>query len=120
MLSPIYIHGLTVFAYHGVNPEEARDGQHFVLDLTLWVDTGRAQLTDDLADTVNYAAVRKTVTAAMTETRCNLIERAARLVAERVLKEYPAVRRVSVLLKKPEAPMNAVFDYVATEVVLEA
>ena len=34
----IYIEGLRVFAYHGVFPQEKRDGQEFVLDLTLgWI-----------------------------------------------------------------------------------
>ncbi len=118
MLNRILIKGLEIFAYHGVNPEEKRDGQNFILDLTLWADTTKAQTTDDLHDTVNYAAVRKTVSAAMTEQSYNLIERAARVVAERVLAEHPAVQKVEVLLKKPEAPISAIFDYVATEVVL--
>jgi dihydroneopterin aldolase len=118
MLNRIFIKGLQIFAFHGVNPAEKHDGQNFILDLTLWVDTTRAQLSDDLQDTVNYAAVRKTVSAAMTEQSYDLIERAARVVAERVLAEHPAVQKIEVLLKKPEAPMNAIFDYVATEVVL--
>ena len=30
----IYLKGVKVFAYHGVNPEENRDGQYFYLDVT--------------------------------------------------------------------------------------
>ena len=62
----IYIKGLELFAYHGVNPEEKRDGQTFLLDITLHADLSRARQTDSLEDTVNYAAVRKTVQRAFT------------------------------------------------------
>ena len=34
-MDQILIHGLKVFAYHGVNPEEKRDRQTFVLDVAL-------------------------------------------------------------------------------------
>ena len=34
-MDKVFIKGLEIFAYHGVNPEEKRDGQPFVLDITL-------------------------------------------------------------------------------------
>lgn len=45
----------------------------------------------------------------------NLIERAASRVAEAILQEFP-VSAVTVLLKKPRAPIAADFDYVAVEI----
>ena len=111
----IYIKDLRVFAYHGVNPEEKRDGQTFVLDLTLEADLSQARRSDCLEDTVNYAAVRKAVTAAFTAQKYDLIERAAQVVCDVVLDGFPQVAAVTVELKKPEAPMNAVFDYVSVE-----
>lgn len=118
-MDQIHIKGLEIFAYHGVNPEEKADGQPFILDLTLYADLAEARRTDDLAHTVNYAAVRKTVQAAFTEKKYDLIERAAQAVCDAVLEGYPSVEKITVLLKKPQAPMNAVFDYVAVEVTEE-
>lgn len=115
----IRIIGLEVFAYHGVNPEEKRDGQHFVLDVEMECDLKKPGSTDALEDTVNYAAVRKIISRVMTEQSYNLIERAASRVAEEILKAEKKVERVRVLLKKPEAPINAKFDYVAVEIVRE-
>lgn len=115
-MQKIYIKGLEIFAFHGVNPEEKADGQKFVLDITLHADLSAACASDKLNDTVNYAAVRKTVQRVMTGDKYDLIEHAAARVAEAVLVEFERVRRVDVLLKKPDAPMNAVFDYVAVEV----
>ena len=115
-MDKIQIKGLEIFAYHGVTPEEKENGQPFLLDITLWADLSRARRSDDLNDTVNYAAVRKTVQRVFTAEKYDLIERAAQAVCDGILGEHPQVEEVRVTLKKPEAPMNAVFDYVAVEV----
>ncbi len=115
-MDKIIIRGLRLRANHGVNPEEKRDGQIFELDLTLGADLTRAGQTDRLEDTVNYAAVRKTVQRAFTGESYDLIERAAQVVCDAVLAEYPAVEEITLRLKKPMAPMNAVFDYVGVEI----
>ena len=61
------------------------------------------------------AAVRKTVNAVFTAQKYDLIERAAQVVCDAILENYPKVQSVKVELKKPEAPINAVFDYVSVE-----
>lgn len=115
-MDKVLLKGLEIFAYHGVNPEEKRDGQPFVLDITLFADLSQARKSDSLEDTVNYAAVRKTVQQAFTETKYNLIERAAQAVCDAVFAGFPQVEEITLRLKKPEAPMNAVFDYAAVEI----
>ena len=122
-METIRIKGLEIFAYHGVNPEEKENGQKFILDIamqadsdsSLVLDISRAAQTDDLNETVNYAAVRKTVNAVFTAQKYDLIERAAQVVCDAILENYPKVQSVTVELKKPEAPINAVFDYVSVE-----
>lgn len=112
----ILIKDLRIFAYHGVNPEEKRDGQNFVLDLAVSLDLEKARLTDDLADTVSYAKIIKTATAVFTSEKYDLLERAAEQVADGILKEYPPAQSVMVTLKKPDAPIKADFGYVAVEI----
>jgi dihydroneopterin aldolase len=114
-MDKILIRGLRVFAYHGVNPEEKENGQTFELDITLTVDLTSAGKTDDLNDTVNYAKVSKLAVSVMQAEKNDLIERAATRVAEAILGSYP-VQAVTVLLKKPEAPMKADFDFVGVEI----
>ena len=115
-MDKIFIKGLEIFAYHGVNPEEKRDGQRFVLDITLCADLSKARRSDNLNDTINYAAVRKTVSRAFSEHSFDLIERAAQAVCDAVLAEHERVQEITVLLKKPDAPMNAVFEYAGVEI----
>ncbi len=112
-MDKIIIKGLKVFAYHGVNPEEKRDGQTFILDITLYLSLERAGQTDDLNDTVSYAKAAKTVLRVMTEASYDLLEKASQRVAEQLLSEYHDVEQVDVLLKKPQAPVKAEFEYMA-------
>lgn len=118
-MDKIQIRGLKVFAWHGVGLEEKKKGQLFVLDVDMECDLKKAGNTDALGDTVNYAAVVEEISRVMREQSDDLIERAASRVAEAVLKMDDKICRVRVLLKKPEAPIQAEFDYVAVEIVRE-
>ena len=114
-MDKIHIRGLRVYAYHGVKETEKEKGQPFELDVTLEVDLHKPGATDDLNDTVNYSKVAKRIIAVMLSEKNDLIERAAARVAEAVLREFP-VEAVTVLLKKPRAPIAADFDTVAVEI----
>ncbi|MCI9274100.1 MAG: dihydroneopterin aldolase [Clostridiales bacterium] len=115
-MDQIQIRGLKLFAYHGVNPEEKQDGQNFELDVTLFTSVKRPGRTDDLNDTINYSKAVKCITRVMLEESYDLIERAASRVAQELLTEFSSLDRVTVRLKKPEAPIQADFDYVAVEI----
>jgi dihydroneopterin aldolase len=114
-MEKIIIKGLKLFAYHGVNPEEKVDGQNFVLDITTELDAQMAESSDNVDNTVSYAKIIKTVRAVFTEKSYDLIETAANVVAMEIMKTYPALQKVTVLLMKPEAPVKADFEYVAVE-----
>lgn len=114
-MDKIMIKGLRVYAYHGVNASEKEKGQPFELDITLGTDTRAAGQSDDLTQTINYSTVTKRVLATVLEEKDDLLERVAERVAQMVLAEFP-VQEVTVLLKKPRAPIAADFDYVAVEI----
>lgn len=114
-MEKIIIKGLKLFAYHGVNPEEKVDGQNFILDITTELDAQKAESSDNVDNTVSYAKIIKTVRAVFTEKSYDLIETAANVVATEIMKAYPALQKVTVLLMKPEAPVKADFEYVAVE-----
>lgn len=116
-MDKIMIKGLRLFAYHGVFEKEKREGQTFVLDLTLEADLSKACASDALADTVSYADVIETVKRAFCATSYDLIECAAQTVADAVLAEYEKVIRVTVRVMKPDAPLDAELAYAAVEIV---
>ncbi len=118
-MDKISIKGLKLFAYHGVNPEEKRDGQEFIIDLDYYLDITKACHLDDLDNTVSYASVVKTIRRAFTAEKYDLIERASQVVADAILEEYENIFRVEITLKKPNAPIKAEFDYVAVSISRE-
>lgn len=118
-MDKILIRDLKIFAYHGVNPEEKRDGQHFVFDIDLSVNITKACHSDDVSDTVSYAKVIKTVNRVVTAEKYDLLERVAQVVCDAIFEEYSDVMSISLTLKKPEAPMKADFGWVGVQIFRE-
>ncbi len=118
-MDSIHISGLRLYAYHGVNPEEKENGQMFLLDIICRLPLYVPCQTDRVEDTVSYAKVLKTARAAFLSEKFDLLERAAQVVADAVLGGFPAVKAVTVRVKKPYAPIQADFDYTAVEIARE-
>lgn len=108
----IHIKGLSAFGFHGVLPEERQNGQNFIVDLELEIDSRPASLSDDLNLTVNYAEISDEVVAIIQGSAVNLIETLAARIAEKIL-QHDAVQRVSVQINKPNAPINQIFSNVS-------
>lgn len=115
-MDKIVIKDLEIFAYHGVLPEEKRQGQTFIVTVELFLDLHDAGASDDLGETVNYADVCDTISRVMTEEKYNLIEAAAESMAGTILLEYEKVKTVHIMLCKPEAPINMTFDTVYIDI----
>ena len=106
----IFIKGVSIHARHGYLDYEAEVGQRFVIDLEVTADIAEASLSDRLSDTVSYANVVATATAAFRDANYKLVERAAGAVAEAVLSAFPKVSTIKVTVHKPHAPIAAIFD----------
>ena len=115
----IRIEQLEIFAYHGCNEEEKRDGQKFYVDANLYTDVMTPGLSDDLEDTVNYAKACKFINKFLTENRFDLIEAVAEQTTRALLKEFPKIRKVDFTINKPNAPIKLPFGNVAVSVSRE-
>lgn len=112
MTDRLAVRGIEVFAHHGVFDFERRDGQTFLIDLVLELDTATAAAGDDLAATVDYGELVAAVVAAATTDPVDLIETLAQRVAD-VCLERAGVHSVEVTIHKPQAPIEATFADVA-------
>ncbi len=65
MADELSVTGIECFGHHGVFEHEKRDGQTFVVDLVLGLDTRAAAASDDLHDTVDYGSLVAHVKAAV-------------------------------------------------------
>lgn len=112
MSDQLAVRGIEIFAHHGVFDFERRDGQLFVIDLVLTLDTATASAGDDLAATVDYGALVTAVVAAVENDPVDLIETLAQRIAA-VCLGYDLVDQVEVTVHKPQAPIDATFADVA-------
>lgn len=104
--------GIECWAHHGVLEHERRDGQTFLLDLVLGLDTLPAATSDDLHDTVDYGTLVAAVKAAVESDPVDLIETVAQRVADLCL-AAGAVAWTRVTVHKQDAPIDATFSDVA-------
>jgi dihydroneopterin aldolase len=111
-LDRLQIRGIECFGHHGVFDFERREGQVFVIDLELGIDTRPAAASDDLADTVDYGALTLAVKGAVESDPVDLIETLSQRIAEVCLLAV-AVEWVTVTVHKPDAPIDATYSDVA-------
>ena len=114
-LDVIALRGITAEAVHGVLEKEWNAPQTFTVDLILWVDTDRAALSDDIADTVSYAEIAEKAHAILVGPSVRLIETLGHKIADAAL-EDSRVRGVEVIVHKPEAPIDVPFTDVSVTI----
>jgi len=111
-LGTIVIAGLRELGVHGVLPEEQTRPQPFEVDVELTVDLSAAGESDNLHDTVDYAAVAEAVSRVVKSERYQLLERLAARIAE-VCRVDERVSAVAVTVRKLHPPVRAMVDHVA-------
>lgn len=105
----IALWGLRVRGRHGVYEYERREGQEFVVDAVLGVDTRLAAAEDDLSLTVDYGALAAALADVVGGQPVLLIETLAQRLAQVCLAE-PAVMEVEITVHKPQALVPCAFD----------
>lgn len=115
-LDKIIIKNLKLYAYHGVLPKEKELGQFFLLDLIIYTSFNKVVVNDSIENAVNYAKVIEYVKIKFIEKKFNLIESAANFLCVSLLEKFQKIDKITITLKKPNAPINAEFSYAAVEV----
>jgi dihydroneopterin aldolase len=119
MTDELALLGLECFGHHGVLEHERRDGQTFVIDLVLGLDTSVAAASDDLADTVDYGGLALAVKDGVEHDPVDLIETLADRIAAICLTDH-RVDWCRVTVHKPDAPIEATFHDVALTITRKA
>ncbi len=112
MTDRIELRGLRVRGHHGVFDHERRDGQEFVIDITVWLDLDVAAASDDLADTLDYGVLAQRAADIVAGPPRQLIETVAGEIADGVMVDE-RVHAAEVVVHKPGAPIPLEFADVA-------
>lgn len=116
-MDQIKIENLRIYANHGVYREENEKGQNFYINAVLETNTRKAGTLDDLDLSTNYGEVCMFLNSFLKEHTYKLIETAAEKAAEAVLLRFPLVRRITLEVRKPEAPVPLPFESVSVKIM---
>jgi len=117
MSDQILITGISAKGFHGVLPDEQKNGQIFIVDLELNIKL--IGLKDKLSKTVNYAEVATLVEKEITGDSVQLIESLAERIGKSVLKKFSKIKSVRVIVHKPSAPIPVKFTDVAVSILVK-
>ena len=108
----IELQGLEVQAHHGVNEDERRDGQRFLVDV--WLDVSEAALSDRIEDAVDYREVAALVRDISDGRQFRLLEALAASIADAILERFPVgVARARVRVRKPDVLLDLPVEWSA-------
>ncbi len=111
----IRIEEMEFYAFHGHYHEEQIVGSHFMVDVTIDTDTGRAGMSDELRDTLNYQTAYTIVKREM-EKPSNLLEHIATRILDALFNELSGINRATVKVSKLNPVMGGRIGRVSVEV----
>jgi FolB domain-containing protein len=101
-LDKVIIKDLLVRGVIGISDYERRLPQDILLNITLFTDIHKAEISDDINDCVNYSTVAKKLIAHSESVKRKTVEALAGDLAAICLEE-PGVKQVTVRVEKPGA-----------------
>ena len=111
----ITLRNVRFHAFHGVLPQERQVGGDFMVTLRVGYPLERAMETDEVTDTLDYAALYALVEREMA-VPSKLLEHVAGRIVKAVKASFPEVTSVDIELTKLNPPMGADCEGAAVEV----
>lgn len=109
----IKINKMILFGHHGVYDQEKKSGQNFEISLSCKLSDRSSD--DSIEKTVDYSALMSTAKDVFNKKNYNLIESLADDISSALLLNFEMLTKVTVSIKKPDAPID--YDFESVEVV---
>ncbi len=114
-MDKIRILNLKIPARHGAYEFEKDSEGLFEIDIEIQVNLKGSVISDQLDNTINYDDLIRVVTDIFTKKDYNLIESVGEKICEKIIEKYP-IKKITVRIRKPHAPIRANFDTVEVEI----
>lgn len=102
-LDKIQIKDLLIRGILGINPDERKNRQDILVNVTMWADTRSAAASDAIEDAVNYKTITKAILAHVENGAPMLVERLVTEIAQIAVQNDERVQAVEVSVEKPTA-----------------
>lgn len=107
--SYVFLKNVRFRAFHGVLPQERLVGGDFLLNLRVGYPIEKGMESDEVEDTLNYAALFDLVRQEMNKPS-QLLEHVAGRIVKTIMEAFPDVTSVDLELTKLNPPMGADSD----------
>ena len=107
--SYVFLKNVRFRAFHGVLPQERLVGGDFLVNLRVGYPIEKGMESDEVEDTLNYAALFDLVRQEMNKPS-QLLEHVAGRIVKTIMEAFPAVTSVDLELTKLNPPMGADSD----------
>ncbi len=111
----IILRGAQFHGKHGVSAEERVVGGRIIVDAEIEYDLTKAGLSDNLADTVSYSDVFKTIRHLVEETESLLLEGLARKIVDALFEKFP-IDAITVYVRKQPPPIRGIVESAGVEI----
>ena len=112
-MDKIVLKNMRFRSFSGVLEEEKKNGQDFVVTLTLELREIPGCRTDKLSDTVDYGKVFSMTKQYVENACCDLIEFMAENIILKIMRAFSLVESITCEIQKPAAPIDGDFDYMS-------
>jgi dihydroneopterin aldolase len=102
MTYSVYLKNVRLFAYHGLYPEEAINGNFFEIDLT--VKYTKQEPVQSIEETIDYASLYELLKSEM-NIRRSLLETLGRDICDLIKERYPQILSIELDIRKINAPI---------------
>ena len=102
----VFLQDVRFRAFHGVLPQERQVGNDYILNLRVGYPLGMAMVSDDVEDTLNYAALNELIRREMQQPS-QLLEHVAARIADAICTAFPQATSIDLTLTKQNPPMGA-------------
>lgn len=115
-MDTIKLNNIKLFAYHGCLVEEAKIGSEYRVDLSVKGNLKKSALNDQLVDTVDYVTLNTIVKEEMS-IRSELLEHVAHRILDRIMTEFPNLKKAAVEVAKINPPIGGNVESVSVFMV---
>ena len=115
MSDKIVLRGAQFHGKHGVSPEERVVGGRIIVDVEIEYNLERAGASDDIADTISYSDVFKTIRHLVEETESKLLEALARKICDALFEKFP-INAATIYVRKQPPPIRGVVESAGVEI----
>lgn len=103
MIGTIGLEGLTIRCIVGIHPHERKEEQDLLVDVSVDTDFSAAASHDTVEHTLDYDLIAAELTRLATERQYQLIETFAEEGAASLLRLFPSVVAIELMIRKPAA-----------------